>query len=301
LLVRGDFLQGWEEYEWRWKTKDAAFPERNFAQPQWDGSPLEGRTLLLHAEQGLGDAIQFIRYLPLVAQNGGNIVLECQPELQRLFQRMAPDLPVLAMGQALPAFDVHCPLMSLSRVFSTDLGNIPQTVPYLHADAAEAALWGERLAGLGSSLKVALVWAGNPTNKNDRKRSLKLASLAPLAEVPGVRFISLQKGDATAEARTLPAGVALIDVAEDLKDFADTAALLANLDLVISVDTAVVHLAGAMGRPVWTLLPFAPDWRWLLGRADSPWYPTMRLFRQPAIGDWDAVIAEVREQLQLLV
>jgi len=308
LLLQGDFLRGWEEYEWRWKLKDAMSLQRNFNQPQWDGSSLDGRTLLLHAEQGFGDAIQFIRYLPGVGQAGGKIVIECQPELQRLFETMAPDFPILARGQTLPAFDVHCPLLSLPRFFSTDLGNIPQTVPYLHADAAGMAIWSGRLSGFGSSirpsspdLKVGLAWAGHPAHKNDRRRSFKLASLAPLAEVSGMRFISLQKGDAAAEARTPPAGIKLVDVAEELKDFADTAALLANLDLVIAVDTAVVHLAGAMGKPVWTLLPFAPDWRWLLERSDSPWYPTMRLFRQPATGDWDSVMAEVREQLQLLV
>ena len=304
LLLQGDFLQGWEEYEWRWKLKDAVSLQRDFRQSQWDGGPLAGSTLLLHAEQGFGDAIQFIRYLPLVAKAGGKIILECQPELQRLFQRMAPDLPVLARGQTLPAFEVHCPLLSLPRVFSADLGNIPHTVPYLHADTAEAAIWRERLSGLGSSirpsgpdLKVGLVWAGRPTNTNDRNRSLKLASLAPLAEVPGVRFISLQKDAAAVEARTPPAGMELIDVAEDLRDFADTAALIANLDLVIAVDTAVVHLAGAMGTPVWTLLPFAPDWRWLLDRTDSPWYPTMRLFRQPSPGDWGSVIQGVASEL----
>jgi len=317
LLGQGDFLRGWEEYEWRLKLKEVVCLQQNFTQPRWEGSPFEGRTLLLHAEQGIGDAIQFIRYVPLVVQRGGKIILECQPELVRLFRRMAPDLPVLAKGQTLPAFDVHCPLLSLPRLFSTDLGNIPRTVPYLHADAAAAVIWRERIAGLGSSLrpsglpqsrdpsgpdlKVGLVWAGNPAHKNDRNRSLKPANLARLADVPGVRFISLQKDAATAEARTAPAGMELIDVAEELKDFDDTAAVLANLDLIIAVDTAVVHLAGAMGRPVWTLLPYAPDWRWLRERGDSPWYPTMRLFRQPSIGDWDSVIAKVREQLQVLV
>jgi len=301
LLVQGDFLRGWEEYEWRWKVEAVASRRRNFTQPPWDGGPLDGRTLLLHTEQGFGDAIQFIRYVPRVASGDGNIIIACQPELQRLFQTMAPGFQVLTIGQTLPAFDIHRPLLSLPRIFSTDLGNIPRTVPYLHAAAAAAALWRERFAGLGSLLKVGLVWAGRPTHLNDRSRSLKLASLAPLAEVPGVRFISLQKGDAAAEAKALPAVMELIDTEEDLKDFADTAALLANLDLVIAADTAVVHLAGAMGTPVWTLLPFAPDWRWLLDRSDSPWYPTMRLFRQPSIGDWASVIAEVREQLRLWV
>jgi len=301
LLAQGDFLQGWEEYEWRWKIKDTAFPPRAFTRPQWDGGPLEGRTLLLQAEQGIGDTIQFIRYLPLAAQRGGKIVLECHPELQRLFQTMAPDLSIVARRQALPRFDLHCPLMSLPRIFSTDLGNIPGTAPYLRADAAAAAIWRERLGGPRSTLKVGLVWAGNPEHTNDRHRSLRLASLAPLADVPDVQFYSLQKGAAAAEAGAPPAALELIDVAEDLKDFADSAALIANLDLVIAVDTAIAHLAGAMGKPVWTLLPSFPDWRWLLDRPDSPWYPTMRLFRQPRLMGWAPAIADLRAQLQLLV
>jgi len=300
LLAQGDFLRGWEECEWRWKFKDAASPPRAFTQLPWDGSPLEGRTLLLHAEQGFGDAIQFIRYLPLAAQRGGKIILECPPELQRLFQTMASDLPIVARGGTLPAFDAHCPLLSLPRVFSTDLSNIPGTVPYLRADPAAAATWRERLDGHGSSLKVGLVWASSPSFKHDRKRSLRLASLAPLADVPAVQFYSLQKGAAAAEASAPPTGMELIDLAEELKDFADTAALVANLDLVIAVDTSVAHLAGAMGKPVWTLLSFIPDWRWLLDRSDTPWYPTMRLFRQPRLTDWAPVIADLVAQLQLL-
>ena len=299
LLAQGDFLRGWEEYDWRMKGAD--FPHRDFTQPLWDGRPLEGRTLLLHDEQGFGDAIQFIRYLPLAAQRGGNIILECQPELQRLFQTMAPDLPIVARRQALPHFDVYCSLMSLPRVFSTDLSNIPGTAPYLRADAAEAAIWRQRLGGPCSSLKVGLVWAGNPGQKNDRHRSMRLASLAPLADVPAVRFYSLQKGAAAAEASAPPAGLELIDVAEDLQDFADSAALIANLDLVITVDTSVAHLAGAMGKPVWTLLRFLPDWRWLPDRSHSLWYPTMRLFRQPRLTDWASPIADLRAQLHLLV
>jgi len=301
LLLRGDLRKGWEEYEWRWKLREIAPLRRNFTQPLWDGGPLDGWTLLLHDEQGLGDAIQFIRYLPLAAQRGGSIVLECQQPLQRLFQTAAPDLPVVARGRPLPAFDVYCPLLSLPRIFSTDLGNIPGTAPYLRADSAGAALWRERLARPRSSLKVGLAWAGNPDHKNDRLRSLPLASLAPLADVPNVRFYSLQKGAAAAEAGAPTAGLELIDLTEDLRDFADTAALIANLDLVIAADTAVAHLAAAMGQPVWTLLPFAPDWRWLLDRSDSPWYPTMRLFRQPRLMDWAPVIADLRAQLQLLV
>jgi len=297
LLVQGHFPEGWEEYEWRWKTKGLLSPRQLLPQPLWDGRPLAGRAILLHAEQGLGDTIQFIRYLPLVAQRGGRVIVECQPELQRLVQAMTPDIPVLARGQPLPDFAFQCPLLSLPKALGTTLATIPATVPYLHADAQNVQMWRDRLAGHGSALKVGLIWAGNPHHKNDRNRSVKLASLAPLAQVPGVQFYSLQKGAAAAQAKTPPPGMDLIDRTDDLQDFADTAAMIANLDLVIAVDTSVVHLAGALAKPVWTLLPYCPDWRWLLKRQDSPWYPTMRLFRQPEIGDWDSVIQQLAAAL----
>jgi len=297
LLLQGHFSEGWEEYEWRWKWNDFPSPRRNFVQPQWDGDRLEERTVLLHAEQGFGDAILFIRYLPLVLKQGGKVVIECHPELQRLFQGMVPDVPVIARGRTLPPFDTHCPLLSLPRIFATDLTNIPNHIPYLRADAVASDLLRERLADHSAPFNVGLVWAGNPSHTNDRNRSLRIASLTPLAEVPGVRFFSLQKGDAATEAGTPPAGMELIDMAGQLNDFADTAAIIANLDLVITADTAVAHLAGAIGRPVWVLLPFVPDWRWMLEREDSQWYPTMRLFRQPAIADWDSVIRRAAAEL----
>ncbi len=300
LLARNDFQEGWEEYEWRWKCKELPFP-RDSAQPQWDGSSLEGRTILLHAEQGFGDAIQFIRYLPMVAQRGGKIIIACQGELQRLFQTMAEGCHIVVVGPSPPAFDFHCPLLSLPRAFATTLANIPNIVPYLQADAEDARRWQRRLADHCSIVKVGLVWAGKAAHKNDRNRSMKLARLAPLAQAPGVLFFSLQKGEAAVEGKTPPASLELIDWTEELKDFADTAALIANLDLVIAVDTAVAHLAGAMGKPVWTLLPFVPDWRWMLERKDSPWYPSMRLFRQPSLGDWDSVVTRVAEALSLWI
>jgi tetratricopeptide (TPR) repeat protein len=299
LLARGDFQQGWEEQEWRWKSKDPQFGHRNFAQPQWDGRPLDGRTLLLHTEQGFGDAVQFIRYFPMAEQRGGKIILECQAELYRLFQIMAGTRQIVVRGQPLPAFDFHCPLLSLPWVFRTTLSSIPHAVPYLHPDAEDVRRWQNRLAEYRSSVKVGLAWAGRATHRNDRNRSIKLASLAPLAGISGVRFFSLQKGDAAAEAKFAPSGMELVDFTDELKDFAETAALIENLDLVISVDTAVVHLAGAMGKGVWVLVPFPPDWRWLLDRADSPWYPTMRLFRQETPGDWDGVIRRVAAELSL--
>ena len=300
LLARGDFQRGWQEYEWRWKCQDFPSPQRNFAQPPWDGCPLQRRTLLLYTEQGFGDAIQFVRYLPLVEERGGKVVVECQPELQRLFQAGPGNCQIVARGQPLPAFDFHCPLLSLPRVFGASLANIPNQAPYLHADAQDVRRWRDRLADHPRLVKVGLVWAGSLTHKNDRNRSMKLARLTPLGQAAGVLFFSLQKGAAAAEAKALPPSMELVDLTQELKDFADTAALIANLDLVISVDTAIAHLAGAMGKPVWTLLPFVPDWRWLLEREDSAWYPTMRLFRQPSRGDWDSVIANVAHALPSL-
>jgi len=296
LLARGDFREGWEEYEWRWKCRHLP-PPRNFAQPQWDGRPLEGRTILLHAEQGFGDALQFIRYVPLLAQRTGNIVIECPAELKRLFQSSEVNCQIVTRGQPLPAFDLHCALLSLPRIFGTTSASIPSAVPYLRADLQDAENWRRWLDDGSSTVKVGLAWAGSPTHGNDRNRSLKLANLGPLAQVPGVRFFSLQKGEAATEARTPPPGMELVDRMQEIKDFADTAALIANLDLVIAVDTAVAHLAGALAKPIWTMLPLIPDWRWLLEREDSPWYPTMRLFRQSRRGDWDSVITRIVDAL----
>ncbi|MGD0387445.1 MAG: tetratricopeptide repeat protein, partial [Tepidisphaeraceae bacterium] len=298
LLAQGNFQQGWEEYEWRWKCKDVSSPRGALTEPQWDGRPLEDRILLLHAEQGLGDALQFIRYVPLVEQRGGKIIVECQAELQRLFQTIAGRCQIVARGQPLPAFDLQCPLLSLPRVFGTTLANVPKDVPYLQANAEDAGRWQHRLAEQSPIVKVGLAWAGRPTHQNDRNRSMKLACLAPLGQLRSARFFSLQKGEAAAEARTPPPGMELVDWTQELKDFADTAALIANLDLVIAVDTAVAHLAGAMGKPTWILLPFAPDWRWLLNREDSPWYPTMRLFRQPARCSWGPAVEKIAAALE---
>ena len=286
LLARGEFQEGFKEHQWRWECKGLP-RRRNFAQPQWDGSPLAGRTILLHAEQGFGDTLQFIRYAPLVAARGATVIVGSVPELHRLLQGTPGVSRWLASGETLPPFDVHCPLMSLPHARSARRWKtIPQSVPYLHADAGLSAWWRNESGRHDSNrFKVGLSWAGNPTHVNDRNRSLSLAALGPLAQVQGVSFYSLQKGDSARQPR--PSGLELIDRTEDLKDFADTAALVANLDLVISVDSAVAHLAGAMGKPVWTLLPFTADWRWLLEREDSPWYPTMRLFRQAARGDWE--------------
>ena len=297
LLARGDFQQGWEEYEWRLKCEDFPSHLRNLTQPQWDGGPLETRTLLLHTEQGFGDAIQYIRYLPLVAQRGGRIIIGCQAELQRLFRTIPGSCQIVTPGQPLPAFDLHCPLLSLPRVFGTTLDNIPKTVPYLSPEPALVDAWNRTLGAAGGRLRVGLAWAGNPRFKADRTRSLNLQQLAPLAAARGVKFYSLQKGPAGEQAKHPPAGLEWVDLGPEVKDFADTAAVMSLMDLIITTDTSVPHLAGALGRPVWVMLQFVPHFCWLLDREDSPWYPTMRLFRQDSRGDWESVITRVAEAL----
>jgi tetratricopeptide (TPR) repeat protein len=291
-LLRGDFAAGWEKYEARWKIGD--LPPRNFSQPQWRGEPLEGKTILLHAEQGFGDTIQFLRYLPLVAARGGKVVLEIQKPLIPLVTPAA-GLTIIARGDPLPGFDLHCPLLSLPLAFATTLHNIPATTAYLSAAPERIAHWRARI-GSEPGLKVGIAWAGSPVHRNDRNRSIPIERLKPLFELAGARFFSLQVGArATDLAAIEPAPV--IDLAGELTDFGETAAAIANLDLVIAADTALVHLAGALNKPVWTMLPFSPDWRWLLGRTDSPWYPSMRLFRQTRPGDWDGAVAAVRQAL----
>ncbi|WP_448204560.1 tetratricopeptide repeat protein [Azospirillum sp. sgz302134] len=294
LLQLGRFERGWVEQEARWKQKRFSSPARNFAQPQWMGEPLEGRTILLHAEQGFGDTIQFVRYAPMVAQRGGRVLLEVPRALMRLCAGLPGVARLIAAGEPLPPFDLHCPLMSLPLAFGTTLSTIPAAPSYLDTDPAEVVRWGARLAG-GEGRRVGLVWAGNPSHGNDRNRSLPVEALRPLLAVPGVRFFGVQAGEAR---RAIPEGVE--DLMDGVRDFADTAAILRNLDLLVAVDTATAHLAGALGLPVWLLLPFAPDWRWLLGRDDSPWYPTMRLFRQPERGDWGAVVERVAGELAML-
>ena len=303
LLSHGDFERGWEEYQWRWKCRSFSTPSRIFAQPQWDGAPFRDRTLLLYAEQGLGDAIQFVRYLPMVAEQGGQIVLECPPLMGQVFQSLVQtikaDCAIVSQGDALPRFDLHCPLLSLPLIFKTMLSTIPSRQPYLFPDPQRINSWRKRLESSGRDLKVGLVWAGSPRFKRDRYRSLSLDRLAPLTDVPRVTFYSLQKGPAASQAKFPPPGMKLIDWTDEFILF-NNDALIASLDLIISVDTAVAHLAGALGRPTWVLLPFAADWRWMLHRTDSPWYPTMRLFRQTTRCDWDSVVDRVAQALRLL-
>jgi len=293
-LALGDLAKGFAEYEGRWKS-DLRAGRRDFPQPLWLGEPaLTGRTLLLHAEQGLGDTLQFVRYAALAVERGATVVLEVQPALQSLLSRFPGVQAVVAKGDPLPAFDLHCPLLSLPHAFRTTLETIPARAPYLSAAAERVAHWRSRLPrGPRGRPRVGLVWAGNPNHNNDRNRSVPLALLRPLFAPGSADFYSLQKDERSADERQLAAALGMVDLAPELGDFDDTAAALAELDLVISVDTSVAHLAGALGRPVWVLLPLNPDWRWLLRRGDSPWYPSMRLFRQERAGDWTRPVAEL--------
>jgi Tfp pilus assembly protein PilF len=294
LLTQGKLREGFTAYEARLRVPN--FPNRPFERPKWDGSDLTGRTILLYSEQGVGDTIQFIRYAPMVKQRGGRIVVFCPPELRSLFSGRL-GIEQIVCDYPLPDFDFYCPIPSLPNMFGTTLETIPGNVPYLAADPRLAQNWRERLGTGSPGLKIGLVWAGSPTHRNDRNRSMPLAALAPLAAVQGVQWISLQKGPASAQLREQPHGLAITDWTEELKDYADTAALIASLDLVISVDTSVAHLAGALGRPVWLLNAFAPDWRWLWSRPDSPWYPTMRIYRQPKMGGWRIPVEQIVEDL----
>ena len=298
LLLSGQFQEGWREYECRWELERARGRKRSFSQPEWDGSDIRGRTILVYVEQGIGDTLQFIRYAPLVAKRGARVVVECHPSMQSLVATVEGVAQVVAQGDALPEFDVHASLLSLPRICGTTLDTIPANVPYFTPHSRLACAWKGKLASDQQSFKVGLAWAGG---SSDRKRDCPLALFAPLAKVRGVTFHSLQKGEAEKQAVDPPHGMVLRDVSSALNDFADTAALIGNLDLVITIDTSVAHLAGAMGKPVWTMLRFAADWRWLLKREDSPWYPTMRLFRQGRPGDWPGVVADVAEALGQLM
>ncbi|HTJ90248.1 MAG TPA: glycosyltransferase family 9 protein [Acidocella sp.] len=295
LLAQGNMEMGWEEYEWRWKTRHLLSEQRKFSQPQWHGERADGQTLLIHAEQGFGDTLQFCRYAPLAAARGLRVILEVQKPLLRLLRGLPGIDLVIAHGDQLPPFDLHSPLLSLPRAFGTRLESIPNEVPYLHAEAVAAAHWRTRLDQIANQgPKIGIVWAGRPYNHSsslmaiDRRRSMSPEFLAPLFEISGLKFFSLQKSGPGASG-----AFPLIDLMKEVDDFADTAALVTNLDLVISVDTAVAHLAAALGKQVWLMNRFDSCWRWLEERRDSPWYPTLRLYRQSQPGAWGSVINEI--------
>lgn len=296
LLMAGNYEEGFAEYEWRWKGGVPSLKDRNFAKPQWDGSALGSRTLLLHAEQGFGDSVQFIRFARGIKKQNGKVIFEVPRTLVGLMQTAAGLDEVIAAGDPLPTFDVHLPLMSLPHVFGTRLHTVPSHVPYLTADPRLVAAWQQRLHS--PALKIGVVWAGNPKHSHDHQRSIPVEQLVPALTMPGVQLFSLQKEPRPGDRETLAGmGETLIDLSPMLHDFNETAAAIMALDLVIAVDTSVGHLAGALGREVWTLLPFALDWRWLMEREDSVWYPTMRLYRQPQPGDWASVIARIQVKL----
>jgi hypothetical protein len=295
-LLQGDFARGWADCEARWQSRvpRPEYPTRL----HWDGSDPAGRRILLHADHGFGDTIHFVRYASLLADRGAQVRLRCQPELAALLSRVRGIELVVGNDQAAPAFDVHCPLIALPRLFGTTLQTIPADIPYLAADPKPSSIWRERLSRRPAGLKVGIAWAGSPAFREDRFRSPHLKAFSPLANLSGVQFFSLQKGPPAEEVLLAPSALNIIDWTKEIHDFDDTAALIASLDLVVSSDTAVVHVAGALGKPVWTILHYAPGFFWMVNRDDSPWYPTMRLFRQRTPGDWETVFRRVAEELR---
>lgn len=295
-LALGNYREGWLDYQWRWLNPSLALRRREFPVPLWLGQgDLAGKTILLHAEQGLGDTIQFARYVPLVAARGARVVLEVPAPLAALLRGLDGVSSVCVRDDPLPPFDTHCPLMSLPFAFETRLDNIPAQVPYLRPSPDRLAKW--RLRANGGAA-VGIAWTGNPKAPIDLVRSIPLHLLRPILDVPAIRFVALQNELRDGDREALKSMPRVTVLGDRLADFADTAAVVSALDLVITVDTSVAHLAGALGKAVWVLLPFSPDWRWLRDRDDSPWYPTARLFRQPARGDWASVIERVAAGLR---
>ncbi|MGH8745971.1 MAG: tetratricopeptide repeat protein, partial [Burkholderiales bacterium] len=299
-LETGDYERGWAEYEWRWEALHAKLPSLAADKPLWLGQQdVAGKTVIVFAEQGFGDTFQMARYLPLLAARGARVALACHASIAELLRTAAGVDTVFSSQEPPLAFDYHVPIMSLPRAFATVLATIPQQVPYLHPARREADAWRDRLAPFAAQRKIGLVWAGNPMHKRDRVRSIPGELLEPLLASTEAAFFSLQKGDAAKSLAAFdPSAERVADYCAELDTFAHTAALIDALDLVITVDTAVAHLAGALGKPVWILLPFAPDWRWMRKREDSPWYPSARLFRQSEAGDWDSVLRRVADELR---
>jgi tetratricopeptide (TPR) repeat protein len=299
LLLKGEFAQGWEEYEWRFKIPGAPSLMPPSDRPQWDGNPLPEATLLLIADQGLGDSIQFSRYIPKVLERCPRVVVVADPLLHPLIRQVHPEANLIDRWEQCPPFAVYCPLSGLPRLFGTRLDTIPREVRYLHAEPERSAVWRTRLDDLAPAgfRRIGIAWAGRPTHNNDINRSMALAEFAPIAALDKVALVSLQKGPGTAAIADYFGRAPLLNLGTEINDFLDTMSIIETLDIVVTVDTSVAHLAGAMGKPVWVLLPYAPDWRWLLEREDSPWYPTARLFRQARPGDWAGVLRRVAEAL----
>ena len=305
LLVRGQMEEGWDEYEWRFQIGGAAPlipPQVQRAdRPQWQGERLDGKTLLLIGDQGFGDVIQFSRYIPWAREHSGAgaIAIGCGKEVGELIRQLAPRATIFQKWDDCPPYAAYAALSGLPRLAKTRVETIPAPIPYLQADPAKIVTWRERLASLipKGFKRVGLVWAGRPAHNNDRNRSTSLATYKPLFDLPGIAFVALQKGPATPQAGGFFARAPLVNLGAEIGDYGDTMAIMENLDVIVSVDTSVVHLAGALGRPVWVMIPRAPDWRWLLGRADTPWYPSMRLFRQTKPNSWEDVVARIKDAL----
>ncbi len=298
-LLQGDFERGWREYRFRYKMEHSFMLGRRVQGPRWEGQAIPGKTLLIHDEQGYGDTFQFLRMVAWARQrSGARVVLQVAAPCHMLAARAAGHDQIIVEGSLPPPFDYHCELMSLPLALGLQMSDLPGAMPYLAADPARVDTWRQRLADLPRPL-VGLVWAGRPSHANDARRSLSLAELAPLAR-PGISFLGLQKGPAAEQAMLAPPGMAFSSLSADIQDFDDTAAILSLLDVLVSVDSSPVHLAGALGCPAWVMLPFLPDWRWLMQRHDSPWYPSLRLFRQPARGQWQPVLQTIGDELERL-
>jgi Tfp pilus assembly protein PilF len=299
LLRNGEFKAGWLEYEWRFRLEHTRDVLPKINAPQWNGMRLPRSRILLIGDQGYGDTIQFARYIPWVAERVGEVVLGCCQELLPLISQLPGIHSSFVRWQDIPGFSVFCPLSSLPHVFGTELETIPGSVPYLKADPAKVARWSARIrAAVGdTALKVGIAWAGRPSHPNDRARTLRWLQLQPLTRIPGVALVALQKEIPAVDRSEFPVGFGALDLSAELDDFGDTAAVIENLDLVVTIDSSAAHLAGALAKPTWVMLPWVPDWRWLMDREDTPWYPTLRLFRQPAHGDWAATIARVAQEL----
>ncbi|MEW6054449.1 MAG: tetratricopeptide repeat protein [Nitrospirota bacterium] len=303
LMASGDLKRGWEEFQWHWKTREGINFQKSLQKPRWTGFDISGCTVLLHdgaeGSIGFGDTIQFIRYVSSMAEQCAKVIFECKKELIPLLRNVQGISKIMEFGEKACAFDVHCFILDLPFLFHCSLDNIPSKIPYIHVAPQLIKEWGEKIIYYQPSFKIGLVWGQG--HVGEFGKCCSLVTYSPLGFSNHITFFSLQKGDSAKQAKTSPQGMNIIDLTDDIHDFADTAALIENLDLVISVDTSVAHLAGALGKPVWTLLPFASCWRWMLDREDSPWYPTMRLFRQPSPGDWESVIIKVRDELRKLL
>jgi Flp pilus assembly protein TadD len=298
LLLRGEWAEGWEEYEWRFRVAGAAPLMPPTDGPQWDGAAMD-RTLLLVADQGYGDVIQFSRYIPWAAERCPNIAIACGAEVKPLLRQIAPRAQLFVRWQEAPNYGAFCALSGLPRLAGTRVDTVPAPIPYLHADPARTAHWADRLDGLvpRGFRRIGVIWAGRPSHTNDRNRSAQLADFAPITRLPDIALLALQKGPRTGQAGAYYGRAPLMNIGAEIEDYEDTMAILENIELLITVDTSVAHLAGAMGRPVWIMLPHAPDWRWLLDRTDTPWYPSARLFRQRSIRTWDDVMGAIAAEL----